>query len=81
MYNLTESQKDSLRWIIREIRAENLREEFDVIWTHQGAYVYPLGQKYGDTPSIPLTPGVIQALEEDGFLVTAQYKRMGSDVF
>ena len=31
-YNLTEAQKDLGRWIVQEIRAQNLPEEFIVVW-------------------------------------------------
>jgi uncharacterized protein (TIGR02391 family) len=32
MYNLTDSQKDLLRWMVREIREGNMPEEFYVFW-------------------------------------------------
>jgi TIR domain len=35
-YNLTESQKDLVRWLVREVRAKRLSEEFWVYWVSEG---------------------------------------------
>lgn len=43
MYNLTDSQKDLLRWMVREIREGNMPEEFYVFWDIGGDAHLALG--------------------------------------
>jgi hypothetical protein len=58
-YNLTESQKDIVRWMVRENRAGKLPEEFWVYWvsdTPEGMF----GEYEEEPPSV--TQGTLDAL-------------------
>lgn len=63
-YNLTDPQKDLLRWMVEENRAGRLPDEFRVHWMI-GAILEYQGQ--GDQPEI--TPGALDALEAAGLLI------------
>ena len=56
-YNLTDSQKQLLRWLVQQIRDGKLPEEFHVVWSWGGAM---LVEFEGDHPGI--TRGALDAL-------------------
>jgi hypothetical protein len=65
-YNLTETQKTLLKWIIEEVRAGKLdEEEIWFIWTLSGTNIVG----YRGSGSIPeVKTGTLDALQESGFL-------------
>ena len=58
-YNLTEQQKDVVRWLVAQVRDGNLTEEFAVYWTFSGADI--MGLKDGDPP-VSISRGILDAL-------------------
>ncbi|MFC2015530.1 hypothetical protein ACFLUM_01210 [Chloroflexota bacterium] len=74
-YNLTSNQQDLLRWIVEQVRNENLTEEFLVTWTAAGPKVGDL--LGGSVP--PVTQGVLDALAAAGMLVITQFRSPHSD--
>jgi predicted transcriptional regulator len=56
-YNLTETQKDLMRWIVQQVRAGKLSEEFSVSWW-RGARIRGFE---GDLPAT-MTKGILDAL-------------------
>lgn len=66
-YNLTDRQKDVLRWIVARVRSDELPEEFFVVWlgTSPGAEV--LGYS-GEGPGPGLTRGRLDALAHEDML-------------
>ena len=38
-YNLTDNQKDLLKWLVEQVRAGSLSEEFLAIWTLAGGEI------------------------------------------
>jgi len=56
-YNLTEKQKDLLRWVVQQVRDENLPEEFYVVWITDGGEIHAFR---GEHPQI--TKGTLDAL-------------------
>ncbi len=65
--NLTESQKRVLRWLVEEVRAENLdEEEIWFTWTFDGTLI--VGYKgNSDIPEVKTT--TLDALAASGFLI------------
>lgn len=67
VYDLTESQKDLVRWIVGKVRAGHLGEEFHIAWTNRGPlWVAADSGQLGDAPEI--TKGRLDALEQNGLL-------------
>src|SRR5215208_8496576 len=59
-YNLTESQKDLVRWLAKEVRAKRLSEEFWVYWVSEGGGF--IGEYEGGGKHPSLTQGALDAL-------------------
>jgi hypothetical protein len=70
-FNLTESQKSVIRWMVQENRAERLPDEFGVVWMSSGSLITTyLG---GDQPE--LTRGSLDALAaSDLILCSVSYR-------
>lgn len=67
MYNLTENQKNVLRWLVEQVRAGKLSEEFSVFWDRWGSTIAEYKRATNDTmPEI--TSGVIAALATNNLL-------------
>lgn len=63
-HNLTQKQLTVLRWIVEQVRAEKLKEEFGIYWTNQGPVFSNFG---GSKEAIPdINKGVIDALTNAG---------------
>jgi hypothetical protein len=61
-YNLTDNQKDLLRWIVQQVRDGNLPEEFLVAWV-MGGRGYLIFEYRGEEDDLPdITPGLLDAL-------------------
>jgi len=67
-YNLTENQKDIVRWMVRENRAGKLPEEFHMLWVVGAAGGEILELPSGDHPE--LTPGALAALDDAGLVMS-----------
>jgi hypothetical protein len=65
-YNLTDKQKDLLRWMVQQVRAGNLPEEFYVVWAMEGGLISGFVGKH---PVI--TRGALDALANAGLLLCA----------
>jgi len=59
-YNLTDKQKDLLRWIVDQIRSGRLEEEFHITFTNRGAIVYEW--RHEDQPGPEITLPMLEAL-------------------
>ena len=55
--NLTDSQKDLVRWLVEQKRAGNLPEEFSVLWMPHGGQIPGLMETQP-----PITKGALDAL-------------------
>lgn len=67
-YNLTDKQKNVLRWIIMQNRASFLDDEFDVEWSMEGAKVR--GMTAGLQDAHPgITKGALDALVAAGLML------------
>ena len=65
-YNLTESQKDLVRWLVQEVRAERLSDEFWVYWvSERGGFI---GEYEGGDKHHSLTQGALDALTISGLI-------------
>lgn len=63
-YNLTENQKDILRWIVTKVRGDELSEEFQVIWVLESNGFILNGYK-GDKAELPkISTTTLDALAE-----------------
>jgi uncharacterized protein (TIGR02391 family) len=51
MYNLNDSQKTLIRWLVQQVRDNNLTEEFNVSWFDGGFYILELKMRK-DVPRI-----------------------------
>lgn len=72
-YNLTESQKNLIRWIVQEVRTQSLPEEFTVVWLGDAGSISNNDYQAGNHPSI--TKGVLDALAVAELLIcTPKYK-------
>jgi len=63
-YNLTDKQKDLLRWLVQQARAGNLSEEFHVVWIMDSGEISGFR---GDHPEI--TKGMLDALHNAELLL------------
>ncbi len=71
MYNLTTTQQEILKWIVKNVRDENLDEEFSFVRTLSGGYVFNHGCKK-EFSSLPnLSVGHLKALMESGLLLVS----------
>jgi len=69
-YNLTETQKDILRWMVKKVRGDELSEEFQVSW-RQSERGYKLTDYKGDEAELPkISNTVLDALETAKLLLT-----------
>ncbi|SDM19349.1 TIGR02391 family protein [Catalinimonas alkaloidigena] len=67
MYNLTDNQKDVLKWLISQVREGNLEEEFSLVSLYGGLDF--IGQVRFDRDKAPvITKGTIDALHNDKLL-------------
>jgi len=65
-YNLTENQKDIVRWMVQDTRAGNLPEEFHVVWiVGAGGEIV---ERPGEHPE--LTKGALDALHTAGLIMS-----------
>ena len=79
-YNLTDPQKDLLRWMVQENRAGRLPDEFHVHWTEEIGGITLEHQVQGNHPEI--TAGALDALEATSLLIgtpSIQTQRSQSD--
>ncbi len=62
MYNLSENQKEALRWIVQKIYEQQLGEEFECVFLldEKVARFKGLGEEI--TEDIPITKSVLKAL-------------------
>lgn len=63
MYNLTEEQKESLRWIVRKIRDGELDDVFDCVFLINGKFARFQGKGADITEDVPITEGILQAFK------------------
>ncbi len=63
-YNLTETHKDVLRWLVQEVRAGRLHEEFLIAWTRSGPVILNYKDELPD-----IGRGSIEALAMAGLLI------------
>jgi hypothetical protein len=69
MYNLTDSQKDLLHWLVQQVRNGNLLEEFIIIWVSNNEVIIP-DYKDGSNIDIPnLTKSAFDALATAGLIL------------
>ena len=61
MYNLTDNQREILRWIVEQIRAGNLAEEFLITYSFSGVSI--LGLRPFEEKKPEISSGTLQALE------------------
>lgn len=67
MYNLTDNQKDLLRWIIDEVRNGILKEEFTVVWLGDSGIISSFNGKKPD--KIVITSGALDAFESNELML------------
>jgi Protein of unknown function (Hypoth_ymh) len=69
MYNLTESQKNLLRWFVEQVKSGNLSEQFHVVWinTPEKFVISELKKKPANSPQI--TEGALDALVKNELLL------------
>ena len=73
MYNLTDSQKDLLRWFVQQVNQGHLSEEFIISWLLHGPSISGYS---GEEPLPEMKKGAIQALQVEGLL---QCEVLGND--
>lgn len=79
-YNLTDRQKDVLRWIVSRVRSDELPEEFFVVWQMTGGGPHVAGYS-GEDPVPEITRGTLDALTYEDMLhceTKARATRSGS---
>jgi len=80
MYNLTDRQKDLLRWLVEQVRDGNLDEQLRVFWV--GDAIRILGLKKKAVTEIPkFTKGALEALAAAGLILRDEGGCMASDAF
>lgn len=62
MYNLTPNQKDLLKWLVEQVRENNLPEEFTVIWGPNDIVLIPERKTTGATHVPNMSKGALDAL-------------------
>lgn len=73
-YNLTDNQKEVIKYIVEEIEKNNLSEEFIVSWNFEGTKIFPTSDdmqviKLEKNSQITLSRGVLEALKAAQFVV------------
>lgn len=69
MYNLTEKQKDALRWIVQLVRDGKLEEEFEYLYNHSSRSAWFSGGLYKNLPNQPFIPrGTWDLFMENGLV-------------
>jgi hypothetical protein len=63
VYNLTEDQKESLRWIVQKIRSGDLDDVFSCVFLTRGKFARFEGKGANITEEAPITESVLQALK------------------
>lgn len=73
MYNLTIKQQEILKWIVKNVREENLDEECSFVRTLSGEYVFNYGciKESNLLPLPNLSVGHLKALMESGLLLVS----------
>lgn len=76
MYNLTEKQKETLRWIVQEVREGNLTEEFSFLYLASDDIRF-IGKSIGKGVPIhpPITDGILRALMSSGLVLMSTSDR------
>jgi hypothetical protein len=78
-YNLTDGQKDLVRWMVREFRAGKLPEEFWVHWISDMPEGLLAGYE-GEGQPYPVTQGALDALTASGLILSVRhFKPHGED--
>ena len=67
MYNLTPDQKDLLRWIVTDVRAKKMPEEFSIAWGQDGPLLHFAGSN-GFYKLSDVTRGALDALAANHLL-------------
>src|SRR5829696_3722638 len=70
-YNLTEGQKDRLRTLVQEVRADNLPEEFSVLWVSESPVGMVVEHHGKDAPQV--TKGALDALTSSELIHSRLY--------
>ncbi len=69
MYNLTNNQKDLVRWLVQTVREEKLTEEFVIYWGHssaQSSFEALISNYSGSEEELPkITQGALDSLTEN----------------
>jgi hypothetical protein len=69
MYNLTNNQKDLVRWLVQTVREEKLTEEFVIYWGHssaQSSFEALISNYSGSEEELPkITQGALDSLKEN----------------
>lgn len=75
MYNLSENQKEALRWIVQKIYEQQLGEEFECVFLldEKVARFKGLGEEI--TEDIPITKSVLKALNASELLLIEQKEK------
>ncbi len=72
-YNLTDNQKQVIKYIVEEIEKNNLSEEFIVSWNFEGTKIFPGNGKerinLEKNSQINISRGVLEALKEAQMIV------------
>ena len=70
-YNLTDNQKKIITWIVQEIRNQNLREEFFVVFTFNGVMI----SDYQGKLPIDISAGALAALNKADLIIFKHLSR------
>jgi hypothetical protein len=71
-YNLTDNQKRIITWIVQEIRNQNLREEFFVVFTFNG---FSISGHQGKLPRPDISAGILEALDKADLIIFKHLSR------
>jgi hypothetical protein len=69
MYNLTESQKNLLRWFVEQVESDNLSEQFHIVWTNTPEKYVIRELKKNSANSPQITEGALDVLEKNELLL------------
>ena len=70
-YNLTDNQKKIITWIVQEIRNQNLREEFFVVFTFNGVMI----SDYQGKLQLDISKGALEALDKADLIIFKRLSR------
>ena len=76
-YNLTEPQRELLVWIVEEIQAKNLSEEFTVMWVNDKGVLSKSDYRGSEHPTI--TKGMLDALSAERLLSCVPTQHRGRE--